>query len=165
MTRALTPREIEDRLEEAALTLKRLPHPPSSGARGYGRSWPDYVHEAKYAYGYEPARMRVIPNAREIQRMEEALNWLALIGGDSEQQAADNRRIVWMRAEGHRWQTICRHVGCVRSTAWRRWTASLLTIAKALKRRAKPEAGDSGAKTTRAEPGAKPRGGGESGAP
>lgn len=128
----MTPCEIEDRLEEAALTLKRLPNPPTSGARGYGRSWPDYVHEAKHAYGYEPARMRVIPNAREIQRMEEALDWLALIGGDSEQQAADNRRIVWMRAEGHRWQTICRHVGCVRSTAWRRWTASLLTIAKRL---------------------------------
>ena len=71
----MTPREIEDRFEEAALTLKRLPNPPASGARGYGRSWPDYVHEAKHAYGYEPARMRVSPNAREIQRMEEALGW------------------------------------------------------------------------------------------
>lgn len=109
--------------------------------------------------------MRVIPNAREIRRMEEALDWLALIGGDNEQHTADNRRIVWMRAEGHRWQTICRHVGCVRSTAWRRWTASLLTIAKSLKRQAKPHADSGGAKTTRAERGAKPCGRGVSGRP
>lgn len=57
----ITPREIEDRFEEAALTLKRLPNPPGSGARGYGRSRPDYAHKAKHAYGYEEARMRVIP--------------------------------------------------------------------------------------------------------
>ena len=30
----ITPREIEDRFEEAALTLRRLPSPPGSGARG-----------------------------------------------------------------------------------------------------------------------------------
>ena len=161
----MTPREIEDRFEEAALTLKRLPHPPASGPRGHGRSWPDYIHEAKHAYGYEPARMRVIPNAREIQRMEEALEWLALIGGETGQDAADNRRIVWMRAEGHRWQTICRHVGCVRSTAWRRWTASLLTISKALKKRTKTPSAVVAAKSTGAEPGANPRGGGRNGPP
>lgn len=161
----MTPREIEDRFEEAALTLKRLPNPPTSGARGYGRSWPDYVHEARHAYGYEKATMRVIPNAREIQRMEETLEWLALIGGETGQDAADNRRIVWMRAEGHRWQTICRHVGCVRSTAWRRWTASLLTISKTLKKRGKTPSTVEAAKSTGAEPGAKPRGGGAGGAP
>lgn len=161
----ITPREIEDRFEEAALTLKRLPNPPTSGARGYGRSWPDYVHEARHAYGYEEARMRVIPNAREIQRMEETLEWLALIGGETGQDAADNRRIVWMRAEGHRWQTICRHVGCVRSTAWRRWTASLLTISKALKKRGKTSSSAGMAKSTGAEPDAKPRGGGAGGVP
>jgi len=71
----------------------------------------------------------VIPNAREIQRVEEALDWLALIGDDSEQAIIDNRRIVWMQAEGYRWKQICRAVGCVRSTAWRRWTAALVTIA------------------------------------
>lgn len=161
----MTPREIEDRFEEAAMTLKRLPHPPASGPRGHGRSWPDYVHEAKHAYGYEPARMRVIPSAREIQRMEEVLDWLALIGGETEQAAADNRRIVWMRAEGHRWQTICRHVGCVRSTAWRRWTASLLTISKSLKKHKKSASSIGAEKSTGAEPGAKSRGGGTNGPP
>lgn len=127
-----TPRKIEDRLEEAALTLRRLPNPPGSGARGHGSSWPEYVHEAKHAYGYEEARMRVVPNAREISRMEEALEWLMLIEGRLTDSAIDDRRIVWMRAEGYRWRQICRAVGCARPTAWRRWSAALITIANKL---------------------------------
>ena len=151
----ITPREIEDRFEEAALTLRRLPSPPGSGARGYGRSWPDYVHEARHAYGYEEARMRVIPNPREIQRMEEALEWLALIGGENEQAVIDNRRIVWMRAEGYRWKQICRAVGCVRSTAWRRWTAALVTIANRLNKQRKTSRRPHSAKMTGDAAGAK----------
>lgn len=127
-----TPREIEDRFEEAALTLRRLPNPPGSGARGHGRSWPEYVHEAKHAYGYEDARMRVVPSAAEIQRMEETIAWLMLIVGKDEAAAIDDRRIVWMRAEGYRWRQVCRQIGCVRSTAWRRWTAALVTISNRL---------------------------------
>lgn len=127
-----TPREIDDRLEEAALTLRRLPNPPGSGARGYGSAWPEYVRDARQAYGYGEARMKVVPNAREIARMEEALEWLMLIGGKDERAAIDDRQIVWMRAECYRWRQICRAIGCARSTAWRRWTAALLTIANRL---------------------------------
>lgn len=121
----MTWREIEDRLEEAALTLRRLPV-PGSGPRGFGSSWPEYVREAKHAYGYHAARMRVVPSAREITRMEEAIYWLRLI------PKPDDRRIVWMRADGYRWREVCVHVGCVRSTAHRRWVAALLTIEKKL---------------------------------
>lgn len=129
----LTRDEIEDRLEEAALTLKRLPNPPGSGARGYGSSWPEYIHEAKHAYGYHEARMKVIPNATEIQRMEDAIAWLLLIDypGDPERAAID-RRIVWMKAENHRWRAICNTAGLSRSQAWRRWVAALITIERRL---------------------------------
>ena len=34
----ITPREIEDQFEDAALTLRRLPNPTGSGAKGYGHS-------------------------------------------------------------------------------------------------------------------------------
>ena len=40
--------------------------------------------------------------------------------------------VVWPRAEGVRWRQVCIRAGVVRSTAWRRWAASLLTIAKHL---------------------------------
>ena len=121
----ITPLEIEDQFEYAALTLRRLPNPPGSGAKGYGQSWPEYVHDAKQAYGYEEARMRVVPSARDIQRMEDYIGWLAWLD-------PEDARIVWLRAEGVRWRQVCIRAGVVRSTAWRRWAAALLTIAKKL---------------------------------
>ena len=108
----ITPREIEDRFEEAALTLRRLPNPPGSGPRGYGGSWPEYVQEAKHAYGYGEARMRVVPSAADIQKMEDCIAWLHLLD-------PEDARIVWLRAEGVRWRQVCYRAGVVRSTACR----------------------------------------------
>lgn len=125
-----TPRIIEDRMEEAAITLRRLPNPPGSGPKGYGHSWPEYVHDAKHAYGYHEARIRVIPNAGEIQRMDECIDWLRFIG-------PEDARIVWLRAEGWRWRQVCIQAGCVRQTAWRRWVAALQTIANHLNKQDK----------------------------
>ena len=119
----LTASEIADRMEDAARTLRRLPDPPGSGPKGYGRSWPEYVQEAKHAYGYHEAHMRVRPSPRDIAQMEECFDWLRLV-------APEDARIVWMRAEGRRWREVCIEAGCVRQTAWRRWVAALATIAK-----------------------------------
>ena len=74
---------------------------------------------------------------------------------DGEQAIIDNRRIVWMRAEGHRWKQICRAVGCVRSTAWRRWTAALVTIANRLNKQRKTSRRPHSAKTSGDARGAK----------
>ena len=120
----LSPRDIEDRFEEAAYTLRRLPE--KDRPRGYSSYWPAVVHDAKHAYGYTPeAPMRVIPSAAAITRMEECLDWLLLVD-------PEDARIVWLRAEGARWRQVCIRAGCVRSTAWRRWAAALLTISKKL---------------------------------
>lgn len=126
---SLTPREIEDRLEEAAWTLRRLPE--KDRPRGYHSAWPPIVRDARHAYGYTPeAPMRVIPSAAAISRMEECFDWLLML-------EPDDARIVWMRAENRRWKQICARIGVVRSTAWRRWVAALMTIAKKLKSQAK----------------------------
>lgn len=122
----LTKEEIMDRLESAAMTLRRLPNPTGSGARGYGSSWPDVVAEAHLAYGYEDAHMRVVPSAADIARMEEALAWLEFVKDPLD------KRILWMRAENHRWRAICNRVGLVRQTCHRRGMAALLTIEKNL---------------------------------
>jgi hypothetical protein len=127
----ITPRELEDRFEEAALTLRRLPNPPGSGPKGYGNAWPEYIREAKHAYGYHEARMRITPSPRDIQRMEECIEWLGLVG-------PDEARIIWLRGERVRWRQVCIRMGCVRSTAWRRWAAALVTIAKQLNKNGKP---------------------------
>ena len=117
----LTPAQIEDRFEEAAWVLRRLPHPSGSGPRGYGSSWPDYVREARHAYGYHEARMRVIPSAAEIGRMEEAIGWLRWLD-------PVDARIVWRRAEGWRWRQVAALAGCSRQHAWRRWVAALVVV-------------------------------------
>lgn len=133
---SLTAAQITDRLEAAAITLRRLPNPPGSGPRGYGGSWPDVVQEAKHAYGYNSARVRVIPSAKDIQLMDEALGWLGLLPDPID------RRILWMRAENHRWRAVCIRVGLVRQTCHRRAIAAALTIEKKLAHRAgaKPRA-------------------------
>ena len=145
-----TARTIEDRMEEAALTLRSLPNPPGSGPKGFGQSWPEYVHEAKHAYGYHETRMRVIPSAAEIQRMEECIDWLRFIG-------PEEARIVWLRAEGWRWRQVCIQAGCVRQTAWRRWVAALQTIANHLNKHDKSARRTAAAKKAADERAAKPR--------
>ncbi|MGO4917668.1 DUF6362 family protein [Pseudogemmobacter sp. W21_MBD1_M6] len=79
------------------------------------------------AYGYNDVQMRVIPNAGEIQRMEDCIQWLLWL-------SPDDAKIVWMRAEGCRWKQVCWRIGVVRSTAHRRWAAALLTVAKRIER-------------------------------
>jgi hypothetical protein len=148
----LTPREIEDRFEEAALTLRRLPerHRP----RGYASSWPPVVHDAMQAYGYTPeAPMRIVPSAAAITRMEECFDWLLIL-------EPEDARIVWLRAEGVRWRQVCYRAGVVRTTAWRRWAASLLTIAKHLNAKEKSGRKSVSAKPRAAKPVVKPDGGG-----
>ena len=145
----LTPRDIEDRFEEAAYVLRRLPE--KDRPRGYRSSWPPIVQEAKHAYGYTPeAPMRVIPSAAAITRMEECLDWLLLID-------PEDARIIWLRAEGSRWRQVCIRAGCVRSTAWRRWAAALLTISKKLNSAAKSTRKLKVPKTPAAKTGAIPR--------
>lgn len=130
MKKNLSPSQIEDRFEEAARTLRRLPNPPGSTPRGYASGWPDYIHDPGQSYGYNETRLRVTPTAEAISEMEECLVWLGWLD-------PDDARIVWMRAEGARWRQIGIRMGCVRQTAWRRWVAALTTISMRLNKKDK----------------------------
>mgnify|MGYP000290591804 CR=1 FL=1 len=66
-------------------------------------------------------------------------------------------RIVWLRAENVRWRQICIRAGCVRSTAWRRWAAALLTISRKLNSQAKSAAKVRSAKPPTETTGDRPR--------
>jgi hypothetical protein len=95
-------------------------------------------------YGYHEARMRVIPSAQDIERMEECIEWLRLVENSE-------GRIIWLRAERVRWRQICIRMGCVRSTAWRRWAAALITIANRLNQHEKSLRNTSTTKSTPAQ--------------
>ena len=112
------------------------------------------VHDAKHAYGYTPERpMRVIPSAAAISRMEECFDWLLMLN-------PEDARIVWLRAEGARWRQVCIRAGVVRSAAWRRWVAALLTISKKLEKLDKSKGKGKGAKPLTATARNQPREGG-----
>lgn len=81
-------RAVEARLVEALWTLARLPEP----GKGQGICGLRYVHDAADRFAnavanggrWEDATPRpALPSARAIDRMEEPLGWLALLGRDT----------------------------------------------------------------------------------
>ena len=104
------------RLEEAADVLARLPDERPSGLY---HLWPRMVGAP--CTGGKPAE--AMPEA--IDRMDEALGWLCWL-------EPDERCVVWLRAEGLPWKRITHRLGVGRTTAWQRWTMTLLKIATRL---------------------------------
>jgi hypothetical protein len=120
-----TPSLVEARLAEAAFVLKRL---PELCQQGYFNAWPEYFHSFADKVGQEPKPMRVLPSPQAISRMEETLTWTACL------EPTDGK-IVWMKAHGQRWKTICWTVGLQRSAAHQHWVYGLCVIALTLNNR------------------------------
>jgi len=124
-----TPEGVEDRLNEAADVLKRL---PDQNVRGYFTVWPEISRSFADLVGAPPGTMRLPrPPAAAISRMEETLTWLRFL-------EPEDGKLVWMRAEGHRWKAVCWRFGISRATAHRRWQYGLSVIALRLNRRPVP---------------------------
>lgn len=120
-----TPSLVEERLAEAASVLRRLPEPRR---RGYFNVWPEITYTFADKVGQEPKPLKVIPSPAAISRMEETLTWT--IGLDP-----IDGKIVWLRAGGERWKTICWTVGLQRSAAHQHWLYALCVISLRLKKR------------------------------
>jgi hypothetical protein len=63
--------------------------------------------------------------------MDEAMVWLTWLD-------AIDARIVWLRASGERWKTLCWKVGLARAAAHRHWLFALSVIAWRLNGRRVP---------------------------
>ena len=115
-----TPKLVEERLEEAAAVLNRLPEPRR---QAYFNTWPQHSYEFADLVGQEPRQTSLPPpSPAAISRMEETLTWtfgLDPIDG----------RVVWMRAYNAPWKAICWKVGLQRSAANERWLYALCVIA------------------------------------
>ncbi|MGC9270165.1 DUF6362 family protein [Acidiphilium sp.] len=87
---------LTERLEDAGSTLLAL---PNSGYSPHLRMMRyEVVHSALDAYGWEPARIRAPhPSGAAIDRMDEALGWLAIIP----EERFVLRRILGARALTH----------------------------------------------------------------
>jgi hypothetical protein len=126
----VTAADVMQRLAEAARTLRRLPS--VKGPHGHRSYWPDYVHAASEAYGYDRVgRLRITPSPEDIDAMDEAIPWLQLM-------TDDDARIAWARANRTPWWKIGAIAGCDPRTAQRRLMEALLKTAKALNDRKGP---------------------------
>jgi Domain of unknown function (DUF6362) len=114
-----TPSVIEERFVEAADVMKRL---PDVRVPGYFNTWPKMLCEFADLVGQEPAPMRrPRPSPDAISRMEETLEWLLWL-------EPIDVKIVWLRATGERWKTVCWTVGLSRQTAHQHWLYALCVI-------------------------------------
>jgi hypothetical protein len=118
-----TPTLVEERLEEAADTLRRL---PAVKVQGYFSTWPPVIRDFWEAFGWNEVRVRLgPPSPAAIDRMDEALIWLSWL-------EPDDTRLVWLRACRVHWKLITWRFGVSRTTAWRNWVAALVSIASRL---------------------------------
>jgi hypothetical protein len=114
-----TPTLVAERLAEAADVLDRLPEPKVRGFYSLLPLLPDVP-------AGDGARTRpAAPAPEAIDRMDEALGWLCWLD-------PEERRLVWLRAEGLPWKRITHRLGIGRTTAWQRWTIALLKLATRL---------------------------------
>jgi hypothetical protein len=118
----MTPVEIEERFEEAARTLRRL---PDNKPQGYFNTWPPIARTMWEIMAMERQPMKIWATPQSISRMEECFDWMLWLDGE-------DARIVWMRAEKASFRTISRRLGLSRMTAWRRWVGALILIANRL---------------------------------
>ena len=124
-----TPILVEERLAEAAAVLKRL---PEEKVQGYFSAWPDVVHDLNESFGWhDPVLKRPWPSPASIDRMDETMTWLGWL-------EPDVAKIVWFRASGSRWKTICARVGLQRTAVHQRYLFGHCVVAWRLNGRRVP---------------------------
>lgn len=121
-----TPPLLEQIMNEAAATLRRLPAHRPAGLRS---SWPQPLRDAaELADCAEPPRLRLRPAPDAIDRLDMVLGWMHWLGDGQ-------ARLLWARALGVPWRRICLEFGFGgRTSAWRAWVAALATLAARLRR-------------------------------
>jgi len=114
-----TPKLVESRLEDAADTLYHL---PDDRGRALHASWPAVIRDYYNDYCWDDARVPLDPPpAAAIDRMNAAIGWLNWLD-------YDDALILWRRAGGARWKSICWTYDVSRQTAWRRCVTALMII-------------------------------------
>lgn len=111
---------VEDRIHDAARTLRRL---PEERVQGYFSTWPKIKRDEMEILQMEKEPMRIRPSMDDITEMEEVLFvWLRWL-------EVDERKLVWQRAERVRWKLICSQFGVGRTKAWEMYKCALGKIA------------------------------------
>ena len=120
-----TAKMIEDHFEEAITTLRKL---PPVKQKGYLCLWPNIIYSPNELIFQEKKPMRLLASPEAIARLDKVFEWMSWI-------SIEERKLIWKRAARVRWKTICRELGCERTSAWRRWNIACNKIAACLNAR------------------------------
>lgn len=97
---------VLDRLEVAIRTLRRV---PTRDRAGSGRAWPDIVQDFWDCYGrHDPTPPKLVPTAKQISEMDEALGWLVWL---ARHEGPTTARVVWAVAAGGSFRKVARLSG------------------------------------------------------
>ena len=111
---------VAARLADAANTSHRL---PPERVQGYFSVWPAFMRRGWEVLANEDRAYRPLPpSPAAIERMLEAMRWMQWL-------EAEQRHLVWMRANRYEWQQIGRRFACDRNTAARRWRRLMELVA------------------------------------
>lgn len=124
-----TPVDVFEQIRRAARTLRRLPRVE---VKNRFCNWPDIIRSFHDAYGWnDPERPKVVPTARQLSEMDEAIRWLAWLSGFGEEYS----RILWARAEGLSWRQIATATGLCKDTCRERWRVGVVAVHMAVVQR------------------------------
>lgn len=142
-----TVERVLDRLEEAFVTLGRIPAP--IWPRGHANGWPEYVHDfSDLVHQHQTdelertmrarLRPRFAASAAEIARMEEAIRWPAMFLRDKPEVAQAVGLAALWAARRLDVRRQCKRRGMSRRTFYRRKIFGLKLITIELIRRRVP---------------------------
>ena len=103
--------ELASCYREAWLTSQRL---ESGIYLRHASVWPEM-------HGAEQASSKVRPTPEDVERLVECINWLTVLNDDE-------RKLIWLRASGLDWRSIATRSGIPRSTIYRHWHKTLLSL-------------------------------------
>ncbi len=110
---------VEQRLQEAADILQRLPGPR---VQGFYSLWPAIAPSFDDLVGQTARPMSpACPAPDAIDRMDQTLEWFKWLD-------PEDVKLVWARAENTPWKMICWRFGISRPTANRRWQYAVSVI-------------------------------------
>lgn len=113
---------VAARFVEASDTARRL---PPVRVQGYFNVWPAIARQQWEQLACGKRYKSFPPSPAAIDRMVETMRWGLWL-------EAEERHLVWMRAEGIEWDVIGKRFACNRTTAWRRWSRVLSKVADRL---------------------------------
>ena len=111
--------DVDSELRQAALTAHRL---PPVRVAGYVGRWPVIIRtDAEPATADDRKQFRIPPSPKDVDQMLEAMRWMHWL-------EVEQRHLLWMRAERHRWSEIAKRFACCSRTAQRRCDAAMHLI-------------------------------------